>query len=99
MSKPKKEETIEVPNTIVAELLTDSEIRMIKQRYKIIQLLARGLSIREISKEVEVGTDTVVRVSKKLRDSAQLQKVFEQFKTPEVSTSKWIFGQVGSEEE
>ncbi|KKQ67393.1 MAG: hypothetical protein US86_C0001G0320 [Candidatus Daviesbacteria bacterium GW2011_GWA2_38_24] len=96
MSKPKVDRKLNIPLEVVKELLTESEWRMVEQRALIISFLGEGLSIRNIASKLGVGTDTVMRVSKKFRASEAL-KAF--FKKPKVSSSKWIFGQVSEEEE
>lgn len=85
MSKPQKEKNIEVPEDMLKRLLTASEVRMLKNRWQIIQYLEDGLSIRKVAEKVKVGTDTVVRVSK-MRE--KLPKSPRQFKTQ----TPWIFG-------
>lgn len=95
MSKPNQSVDIEIPFEVIDELLTPSETKMLKQRVKILTLVADGKSIREIARRVEVGTDTVVRMIRKLESSEKLQSYFVKRSD---STSKWIFGQVGSEE-
>lgn len=89
MSKPKDALSIEIPDKLIKELLTDSEIRMVKQRLLIIKLLSEGLSIRAVAKRARVGTDTVVRISRKLESSRSLKNA--------LSSTKWVFGQVGFE--
>lgn len=89
MSKPKDVLSIEIPDKLIKELLTDSEIRMVKQRLLIIKLLSEGLSIRAVAKRARVGTDTVVRISRKLESSRSLKNA--------LSSTKWVFGQVGFE--
>lgn len=84
MSKPKKEKNIQIPGDILKELLTPSEIRMLKNRYQIMNLLRDGLSIRRIAEKVKVGTDTVVRVAKMVEKQPNIKKIKTQ--TP------WIFG-------
>lgn len=96
MSKPKTSHQIEVPVELIKELLTDSEWRMIKQRLLIIQLLKEGLSIRVVAAKAKVGTDTVVRMSRKLENSPLLKKAFQQ--TTISSSPKWVFGQIDSKE-
>jgi len=82
------------------DLLTDSEIRMIKRRWHIARLLAQGKSVRETASLAKVGTDTVNRVSKVLRfGSGALNKaVFgsleSQDKSVEHSRTPFIFGDV-----
>lgn len=84
MSKPKKENNIQIPDQILKQLLTSSEIRMLKNRFQIVNLLEEGLSIRNIAKQVKVGTDTVVRVSRCFKKSS-VHKVFK-------TSTPWIFG-------
>ncbi len=88
-----------MPADILKELLTDSELRMIKQRLLIIKLLEEGLSIRAIAERAKVGTDTVVRVSRKLESSAKLRGLFKRHTGQKPSASKWVFGQIESEKE
>lgn len=95
MSKPKIDRQINIPIEIIKDLLTPSEWRMIKQRFLIIQLLERGLSIRKIAQRVRVGTDTVVRTVRKLESKPSLREFLKKDKQP---SSKWIFGQIESEE-
>ena len=94
MSKPKQDISIDVPQELIKDLLTESEWRMIKQRLLIMKFLEEGLTIRAVAEKVKVGTDTVVRVSKKLHNSPLLRQIFKQNKSP-VQASKWIFGQSG----
>lgn len=96
MSKPQDEKSIDVPDNLIKELLTDSELRMVKQRLQIIKLLEEGLTIRAIAERAKVGTDTVVRISKKFESSRVLQSSFRKMRS--VSSSKWIFGQVETKE-
>lgn len=77
MSKPKTEADIQIPNEMLRELLTSSELRMLKNRWQIIQLLKRGLSIRDVSGRVKVGTDTVVRVARIMKKE-NLKKFFKE---------------------
>ncbi len=100
MSKPKSNpvenkntKLSEIPNEVLKDLLTPSEIRMLKNRWLIMQNLANGLSIRSVALKVKVGTDTVVRASKMLQKS-RINKILgkrqtvRQFKTQ----TPWIFG-------
>lgn len=98
MSKPDQDIDINIPPELLKELLTESEIRMIKQRLLILNLIKEGLSVREIAKKVRVGTDTVVRMSKKFRSSPNLRKISRK-EFDNKSSSKWVFGQVSGEEE
>ncbi len=64
MSKPLEDKNVSVPDSVLRDLLTPSEVRMLKNRWQIIQLLQLGRTIRGIAEEVGVGTDTVVRVAR-----------------------------------
>lgn len=94
MAKPKQHKNIDVPSDILWELLTPSEIRMLRNRWHIINLLEIGLSIRKVAAEAKVGTDTVVRIARmierpalrKMVDSLEKKKLSFKTKTP------WIFG-------
>lgn len=91
MSKPKQDSSIQIPDNILRELLTFSEIRMLKNRFRIMNLLKDGLSIRKIASQVKVGTDTVVRVARVI-EKGNL-KAFKKVKELHVKTSApWIFG-------
>lgn len=97
MSKPKVDlpvgrqgKKIQIPNEVILQLLTPSEIRMLKNRYSIMQLLIDGLSIRSVAREVKVGTDTVVRVAK-MAEKENLRKVLKK-KLPFKTQTPWIFG-------
>lgn len=95
MSKPKSKpkDKLDIPSSVVTELLTSSEIRMLKNRWQMIKLLEEGLSIRQVAKEVKVGTDTVVRVAR-MMEKTNLRKLLDEvlgkdkFKT----NTPWIFG-------
>ena len=89
MSKPKQDKNINIPDDVLRDLLTPSEIRMLKNRYQVINLLNEGLSIRQIAEKVKVGTDTVGRVIRMAE-----KKSFKE-KAPKVkikSSTPWIFG-------
>lgn len=90
MSKPKIDQSLDVPADLVKKLLTDSEWRMVKQRYLIISLLEDGLTIREVAKRAKVGTDTVVRVSKIAR-----QKDISLYGKRTKTSTPWVFGKSG----
>lgn len=94
MSKPKTDKKINIPDNFIFELLTPSEIRMLKNRFQIINLLEEGLSIRNIAKEVKVGTDTVVRVARMLEKGA-LRKLLDHKNTKIRTNTPWIFGKSG----
>lgn len=91
MPKPKTDVQIEVPDEIIKELLTESEWRMVRQRLQIVKLINRGLSVRDIAKRAKVGSDTVVRISKKYTKSDKLKDLFKE-KEILPSASKWVFG-------
>ncbi len=96
MSKPRSANSIEIPQEMISSLLTPSEVRMLKNRFYIIELLEEGLSIRVVAQKAKVGTDTVMRVSRILESNPKIRGFLN---TPKkVSGSKWIFGQIGSKE-
>lgn len=97
MSKPKQDRQIRVPPELLEELLTDSEIRMVKQRLMILRLIEEGHTIRSIAEQVGVGTDTVVRMARRLESNQNLRQAFQRYPSSRVP-SKWVFGQVSSEE-
>jgi uncharacterized protein YerC len=98
MSKSNISTTIEIPDEIIRDLLTESELRMVKQRLFVLKLIKRGLSIRAVAQRAKVGTDTVVRILRKLELSPNLKKYFEE-KEDKKLPSKWIFGGVEFEKE
>ena len=91
MAKPTLDRTVEVPLEMLKDLLTDSELRMIKQRFLILNLLEEGNSIRSIASQVGVGTDTVVRVAR-LTEKKNLRKNVKKIETPKLTKTSWIFG-------
>lgn len=94
MSKPIKSSQVPVPEPVLAELLTPSEVRMIKNRWRIISLIEAGLPVRKVAAIAKVGTDTVVRMSKKRRTSSKIKQFLNRHEMPKsVSNSKWTFGQ------
>ncbi len=97
MSKPQEDRQVKIPPELLEELLTHSEIRMVKQRLLILRLLKEGNSIRAVAKQVGVGTDTVVRMTRKLESNSNLRVAFQHYHSSG-SPSKWVFGQVSSEE-
>lgn len=94
MSKPKREKNIQIPDSILKELLTPSEMRMLKNRFQIVNFLEDGLSIRNIAKQVKVGTDTVVRVARILEKSTLRKAIngVKNRKLPLKTQTPWIFG-------
>lgn len=103
MSKPKNSTSESVPQDVLFELLTPSEVRMIKNRWRIIQLVEEGLSIRKIAQMAKVGTDTVVRMSKKIEQNSKIRNFLglniSQNRKNSILSSKWVFGQVGKEKQ
>ncbi|MDO8638858.1 MAG: Trp family transcriptional regulator [Candidatus Daviesbacteria bacterium] len=94
MSKPRIDVKVNIPDQVLRELLTSSEIRMLKNRWQIINLLEDGLSIREIAGQVKVGTDTVVRVIKMVDKNSILSNREKGLKNIK-SATPWIFGKNG----
>ena len=91
MTKPVKDKSVSIPNEILKDLLTSSEIRMLKNRWQIINLLENGLSIRKIASLVKVGTDTVVRTIRMVEKNNILSSLKKETKKIKSSTP-WIFG-------
>ncbi len=94
MSKPQVAKNIQIPDLILKEILTESEKRMLYNRWQIINLLEEGLSIRKVAVRVKVGTDTVVRIAR-MMEKGPLRKLLDteigkdrKFK----SSTPWIFG-------
>lgn len=96
MSKPKRDQNIQIPTDVLKQLLTPSEIRMLKNRWQIINLLENGLSIRKIAAQVKVGTDTVVRTIRMVEKNNILSKSTKHrkrgFPSGIKSQTPWIFG-------
>ena len=98
MPKPLTEKKIQIPDDILKKLLTKSEIRMLKNRFMISNLLEEGLSIRKIAEKVKVGTDTVVRTIRLidkigLKNKSAPKRKMNKFVPPALkSSTPWIFG-------
>ena len=92
MSKPKKDSSIKIPTALLEELLTPSEIRMLRNRWRIINLVKRGVSIRKIASQIKVGTDTVVRTIRMAEKNKLLSKTREDLQGNIKSQTPWIFG-------
>ncbi len=78
-----------------SDLLTESELRMLKRRWFVANLINEGKTIREAAEAAGVGTDTVVRVIKKIKGGSgvlreTLRSVFE--KPIKQKKVKWFFG-------
>ncbi len=94
MSKPKSGIKVQIPTEALWSLLTPSEIRMLKNRWQIAGLLDEGLSIRNIAKQLKVGTDTVVRVARMI-DKGEIKKALKsEKKLPFKTNTPWIFGKL-----
>ena len=94
MTKPVDDKFIDVPIEVLVQLLTPSELRMVQNRWEILNLLLDGLSIRAVAAHVHVGTDTVMRTSRML-ENEELRKVLVSIRTSskqETNSSPWIFG-------
>lgn len=91
MAKPLKAKNISIPDYVIADLLTSSEMKMLKNRWQIIQCFEEGLSIRKIAEQVKVGTDTVIRVARMLEKSNLLNKHRKKEKQVKTQTP-WVFG-------
>jgi transposase len=96
MTKPTDEKNVEVPLGMMKDLLTDSELRMIQQRFQILNLVEEGKSIRSIALEVGVGTDTVVRLIRLAERKGLTKNIRPSRKKSSSSSSSsrtsWIFG-------
>lgn len=93
MSKPKIDRFINIPDDLLKKLLTDSEWRMVKQRFHIINLLDEGLSIRKIAQKAKVGTDTVVRVAR-MAEKKSLRSIGDSKLRKLKTSTPWIFGKL-----
>lgn len=91
MSKPTKDKNINLPDNILRQLLTPSEIRMLKNRFQIMNLLKEGLPIRKVASQVQVGTDTVVRVAR-IIEKGNLKNFRKVEVLPFKTSTPWIFG-------
>lgn len=96
MVKPTLDKNIEVPLNTLKDLLTDSELRMLKQRFLILNLLEEGYSIRSIASQVGVGTDTVVRTARLAERRGLLIAIRPSKKRAvkhlKASKTPWVFG-------
>lgn len=91
MSKPYRDKNIQIPDEILKKLLTQSEIRMLKNRFSILNLVGDGLSIRAIAERVGVGTDTVVRTIRLIEETGLKDRINSKKKKIKTATP-WIFG-------
>ena len=95
MSKPTEDKFITMPTEIISKMLTQSEMRMLQNRWEILNLLIDGLSIRNVAKEVHVGTDTVMRTSKMLENEELRNALLQLRRDPEVRQTiqnPWVIG-------
>ncbi len=99
MSKPKTDESVDLPGDILLELLTPSEIRMVKNRWRVMVMIDEGWPVRRIAGKAKVGTDTVVRMSKKINQNRKIRQFLTRDKNDYsgLQASKWVFGQIGKE--
>jgi len=100
MSKPVVDKYIDVPFEVLAKLITVSELRMIQNRWEILNLLLDGLSIRKVALAAHVGTDTVMRTAKML-EHEDLRIELIKIRTGIISQTQhnpWMFGTSKSEE-
>lgn len=88
MSKPLADKKIPIPESVLKELLTDSEWRMIKNRWQIMQMVKDGSTIRKIASDIKVGTDTVVRTIRMMEEKGFTKTANQKKK----SSTSWIFG-------
>lgn len=88
MSKPLSDKNISIPESVLKELLTDSEWRMIKNRWQIMQMVKGGSTIRKIASDVKVGTDTVVRTIRMMEEKGFSKSASRKKK----ASTSWIFG-------
>ena len=51
----------------IPKLLTHKELKVLKKRFTIIQLLKSNLTYREIAQKIGISTTTVVRLNKRLK--------------------------------
>lgn len=77
---------------LLADLLTESEMRMIKRRWYVANLINAGRTVRQAAEIAGVGTDTVVRVVKKIRGGSGVLKeiLLEKMKSEDQRTNKII---------
>lgn len=94
VSKPKVDKNITIPIEVLKDLLTPSEVRMLKNRWQIASFLDEGLSIRAIAQQAKVGTDTVVRVARMIEKKGfkKITKNTKKSKLPFKTNTPWIFG-------
>lgn len=85
---------MQIPDEILKKLLTQSEIRMLKNRFSILNLVGDGLSIRAIAERVGVGTDTVVRTIRLIEETGLKDRINSKKKKIKTATP-WIFGKSG----
>lgn len=88
MSKPLRDNKIQIPQEMIGTLLTSSEWRMLKNRFYIANLFEEGLSIRKIAQKAKVGTDTVIRTIRLVEKNDLRKENKKKIKT----STPWIFG-------
>jgi len=76
---------IEDVQTFFKDILTSSELRMIRRRWYIGRLLMQGLNVREVARQAQVSTQTVMRIKKILMEGGGgLKKALEKTSSPGV---------------
>ncbi len=85
---------------IMRELLSESELMMLSQRWVIARLLSQGMSVRDVAEKAGVSTTTVVRVSQILRRKGSSLSLFlatindsPEARDTENKSNKYAFGQ------
>ncbi len=54
--------------SFITDLLTESELRMISHRWYVARLLSQGQSVRQAATKAGVGTDTVMRIARRIEN-------------------------------
>ena len=101
MSKPTEDKLLSIPQEIIMKVLTPSELRMLQNRWEILNLLIDGLSIRKVAEQVHVGTDTVMRTLRILENEELRSALLQLRKNPEKTIpnqNPWIIGTSREEE-
>lgn len=60
--------SVEEVKSFMKDILTKSELRMLKRRWHIADLLDQGLDIRTVAQKTKTSTGTVTRVKRTLED-------------------------------
>lgn len=54
--------------SFISDILTESEVRMIAHRWYVARLLSQGFSVRQAAAKAGVGTDTVMRIARRIEN-------------------------------